>query len=54
MELTEDLMRRNTVCCKAEEKKAELFPTKGEKISKVRGGRETREGITVVYTHACT
>ncbi len=35
MELTEDLLRRNTVCAKAEDKKVELFPTKGEKISKV-------------------
>jgi hypothetical protein len=35
MELMEDLLRRNTVCTKAEEKKAELFPSKGEKISKV-------------------
>ena len=35
MELMEDLLRRNTVCTKAEDKKAELFPSKGEKISKV-------------------
>ena len=35
MELMEDLLRRNTVCTKAEDRKAELFPSKGEKISKV-------------------
>jgi len=34
MELMEDILKRTTTCTKTEEKKAEIFPAKGEKISK--------------------
>jgi len=34
MELIEDLLKRTIICTKTEEKKTEIFPSKGEKISK--------------------
>ena len=38
MELMEDLLKRNGICTKAEETRAEIFPAKGEKMPKVKLG----------------
>jgi len=51
MELMEDLLKRTTVCAKAEDKRTELFPSKGEKISKdarefLDRLKSTRENLT--------
>ncbi len=34
----EDLLKRNGICTKAEETRAEIFPAKGEKMPKVKLG----------------
>lgn len=46
MELMEDILKRNNTCVKAEEKKVEIFPPKGEKISK--DAREFVERLKLV------
>jgi len=55
MELIEDLLKRTIICTKAEEKRTQIFPSKGEKISK--DAREfldrlktTRSGLTDLDT----
>ncbi|XP_023337940.1 uncharacterized protein LOC111708713 [Eurytemora carolleeae] len=51
MELMEDLLKRNGICTKAEETRAEIFPAKGEKMPKdakdfVERLKTVRAGLT--------